>query len=103
MPIGLALLAMGAFAALGDFNIFLLIAVTSTASICGDSCGYLLGRKIGRSLLTWLSKKRRIRFISPRVLERSQEYFQRHGAWAVLLSRCVVPAFGGTINILAGA
>jgi len=103
LPTALVLLAAGAFAALGDFNIFLLVAVASSASICGDNCGYLLGRKVGSGLLVWLSKKRRIRFISPQVLERSQEYFQRHGAWAILISRCVLTAFGGCINILAGA
>jgi membrane-associated protein len=124
------LLAAGAFAALGDFNIFLLVAVAGSASICGDNCGYLLGRKIfqypetgsseslapqrGRSLAAYFKKprrsrdsvsssKRRIRFISPQVLERSREYFHQHGALAILLSRCVVTAFGGCINILAGA
>ena len=103
LPTVLVLLAAGAFAALGDFNIFLLVAVVSSASVCGDNCGYLLGHKIGSGLLIWLSKKRRFRIISPQVLERSQEYFQRHGAWAILISRCVLTAFGGSINILAGA
>ncbi|MBA2677000.1 MAG: VTT domain-containing protein [Ktedonobacteraceae bacterium] len=103
LPTGLVLLAAGAFAALGDFNIYLLVAVASSASICGDNCGYLLGRRIGSRILNWLGKKRRIRFISPQVLERSQEYFQQRGAWAILLSRCILTAFGGCINILAGA
>lgn len=103
LPTVLVLLATGAFAALGDFNIFILVAVASSASICGDNCGYLLGHKVGSGLLTWLSQKRRVRIISPQVLERSQEYFQRHGAWAILISRCVLTAFGGCINILAGA
>lgn len=92
---------MGALAGLGDFNLFSLIAVAGSASVCGDSCGYLIGRQVGRRIIAWLSVKRR--FISPQILERSQEYFQRRGAWAILLSRCVVPALGGTINILAGA
>lgn len=103
LPTSLVLLAAGAFAALGDFNIFLLVAVASSASICGDNCGYLLGYKIGHRLFVWLGKKRRVRFISPQTLERSQEYFRQHGAWAILLSRCVLTPFGGTINILAGA
>ncbi len=103
LPISLLLLSMGAFAALGDFNIYLLILTASSASVCGDSCGYLLGRQIGRGIITWLSKKRRLNFISPQVLERSQIYFQQRGAWAILLSRCVIPAFGGSINIVAGA
>jgi len=103
LPISLLLLSMGAFAALGDFQLPLLIVTACSASVCGDSCGYLLGRKVGSGIITWLGKKRRLNFISPQVLERSQAYFQRHGAWAIVLSRCVVPALGGSINIVSGA
>ncbi|GER87407.1 hypothetical protein KDW_15690 [Dictyobacter vulcani] len=103
LPIGLLLLASGAFAALGDFNLGILFITALSASVCGDGLGYLTGRKVGTRILTWLSQTRRIRFLSPKVLARSQEYFQRRGIWAVFLSRCVVPALGGTINILAGA
>ncbi|GCF07477.1 DedA family protein [Dictyobacter arantiisoli] len=103
LPIGLLLLATGAFAALGDFNVILLFITTLTASVCGDSIGYLIGRKLGSRIIDWLSTQKRIRFISPKVVVRSQEYFQRRGIWAIFLSRCLVPALGGSINILAGA
>lgn len=103
LPIGLLLLATGAFAALGDFNIFWLFVTTLSASVCGDSIGYWIGRKIGPRVIKWLSQQRKIRFLSPKVINRSQEYFQRRGGWGVFLSRCLVPALGGTINVLAGA
>ncbi len=103
LPISLLLLSMGAFAALGDFQLPLLIVTASSASVCGDSCGYFLGRQLGRGIITQPGKKRRLNFISPQVLEQSQAYFQRRGAWAILLSRCVVPALGGCINIVSGA
>ncbi|GHO86866.1 DedA family protein [Dictyobacter formicarum] len=103
LPIGLLLLATGAFAALGDFNLFLLFIIALSASVCGDSIGYFIGRKVGTRVIAWLTRQKRFRFISPKVINRSQEYFQSRGGWAVFLSRCLAPALGGTINILAGA
>ncbi|GLV57710.1 hypothetical protein KDH_45460 [Dictyobacter sp. S3.2.2.5] len=102
LPIGLLLLATGAFAALGDFNIFALFITALSASVCGDSIGYYIGQKVGTRVIARLLRQKRYRFISPKVINRSQEYFQHRGGWAVFLSRCLVPALGGTINILAG-
>jgi membrane-associated protein len=103
LPISLILLASGAFAALGDFDIILLAVVAITASTAGDNVGYLLGRKLGRKLLVWLKQQRRIQLFSPRTIQRSQDYFHRLGGWAILFSRFLVPALGGTVNLLAGA
>jgi len=53
LPTSLVLLAAGAFASRGDFNIALLIGITITASSCGDNVGYFIGRGWGsRSLYT---------------------------------------------------
>ncbi len=103
LPIGLMMLAAGAFAALGDFNIILLALISITASICGDNAGYWIGRRIGSKVLLWLAQKPRFGIISPQVIARSQSYFQKRGAWAILLSRCLVTALGGSTNIVAGA
>ena len=52
LPVSLVLLAAGAFSALGDFNIVLLALVAITASTCGDSVGYVLGRRTGTHCTT---------------------------------------------------
>ena len=44
LPIVLVLLAAGAFAALGDFNLVILAITATSAAVCGDSVGYWIGR-----------------------------------------------------------
>jgi membrane-associated protein len=99
LPIGLMLLAAGAFAAFGDFDIVLLTVMAVTASTCGDSVGYLIGRQVGHRVLVWLTG----RLIPAEHIKRSQAYFKRRGAWAIFLSRFLFSAFGGVVNLLAGA
>lgn len=103
LPISLILLAAGAFAALGDFNVFLLGGIALTASVCGDSVGYLIGRYIGIRVFTWLERPHRFNLVSPQTLEMSHRYFNKRGGWAIFLSRFIVSALGGTINLLSGA
>lgn len=103
LPTSLVLLAAGAFAALGDFNLAILIPVAITAFIAGDNTGYWLGRLWGSKLLDWLEKSGRLRIIKPRTIARSRTYFNRLGGWAIFFSRFLVSALGGAINILAGA
>jgi membrane-associated protein len=103
LPISLLLLAAGAFAAPGEFNIGLLTLIASSSAICGDCVGYLLGRWVGKQVLNWFTQQRRFGFISPQVVQRAQVYFHRRGVWAIFLSRFLVSALGGPINILAGA
>ena len=103
LPISLILLAAGAFAALGDFNVFLLGAVAVTASTGGDQIGYLLGRSFGTRVLIWLGRPRRFNLISQRSLERAHVYFGKRGGLAIFLSRFVVSALGGPVNLLSGA
>lgn len=103
LPTSLVLLASGAFAALGDFNIFLLGIIATTASACGDNVGYFIGRRWGSKVLLWLQHPRWQRFISPRNLARAQAYFQRRGGRAVFLTRFLFSALGGITNLLAGA
>lgn len=98
----LLLYAAGAFAAFGDFNIFILLPVAVSAAVLGDTLGYFLGWKLGHLLLIWL-EKRRWRFLSPERLARGRSYFRRRAAWAIFLSRWLVVVLGGPINWLAGA
>ena len=103
LPTSLVLLAAGAFAALGDFDIALLIVITVTASACGDSLGYFIGRRWGSKVLNWLERPGRRRLMSPATIARSRLSFNRRGAWAIFLSRFLFSALGGVINLLAGS
>lgn len=99
LPNTLVLLAAGAFVALGNFNFALLFLVALSAFAVGDNCSYWIGRLWGSRVLGWLEG----RLIKPRTVERSRVYFHRLGNWAIFLSRFLVSALGGEINLLAGA
>ena len=79
LPIGLLLLAVGAFAGYGDFHSGLLIVITIMASSSGDSVGYFIGRRWGSRALNWLVQPRRLRIIPARTIIRSRLYFKRRG------------------------
>lgn len=102
LPIGFVLLAAGAFAALGDFNIIILGLVAFTASVCGDSLGYLIGRLLGHRLLTYVEQRKKLRLFSSERLARAQMYFRRRGGLAIFFTRFLVSALGGITNLIAG-
>lgn len=104
IPVVLVLLAAGAFAALGDFNIMLLFIISFTALVCGDNVSYLIGRLWGSKTLNWVEhSKRWNRLIPPQTIVRSRNYFQHRGGWAIFLSRFLFSALGGIINLLSGS
>ena len=104
LPISLVLLAAGAFAALGDFNIVLLTLLSISASVAGDNLGYLIGRLWGSKLADWLERSRLgRRLFKPNAVARSRLYFKKRGGWAIFFSRFLVAALGGIVNLLAGA
>lgn len=103
LPIGLLLLAVGAFAGYGDFNIALLIGITIAASSCGDNVGYFIGRRWGSRTLNWLVQPRRLHPVSSRAITKAHLYFKRRGGWAVFFSRFLFSALGSMMNLTAGA
>ena len=103
LPISLVLLAVGAFAGYGDFNIALLIGIAITASSCGDNVGYFIGRRWGSRLLNWLVQPRRLHAVSSRAITKAHLYFKRRGGWAIFFSRFPFSALGSMMNLTAGA
>ena len=104
IPITLLLLAAGAFAALGDFNLALLFVISFSALVCGDNTGYWIGRIWGSRALNWIERSRRWnRLIPPQRIVQSRQYFRRRGGWAIFLSRFLFSALGGIINLLSGS
>lgn len=95
LPASLVLLAAGAFAARGDFNIALLIGITITAASCGDSVGYFIGRCWGSKTLYWLGQPRRLQLISARTITRSHHYFKCKGGWAIFSAASSFPPWVG--------
>jgi membrane-associated protein len=98
----LLLFAAGAFAALGDLNVFILFPVAVSAAVMGDNLGYFIGRRVGTSLIAWLERQKRFRWITPQNLARGRSYFVRRAAWAIFITRFLIVVLGGPINILAG-
>jgi membrane-associated protein len=98
----LLLFAAGAFAAFGDFKLIILFPVAVSAAVMGDNLTYFIGRRVGVPLLTWLQRQRRLRWISPQAMERGLAYFRRRSGWTVFITRFLIVALGGAINLLAG-
>jgi membrane protein DedA with SNARE-associated domain len=98
----LLLFAAGAFSTIGDLNIFILFPVALSAAVSGDNLGYFIGFRMGTVLLTWLERQKRFRWITPQSLERARAYFRKRAGLAVFLTRFLIVALGGPINLLAG-
>jgi membrane protein DedA with SNARE-associated domain len=93
-----ALITAGALASQGHGNIVAIVALAVVAAICGALFGYTVGRLWGRDLLVrWAWFER----ISHHGVERSQEFFERHGPKAVFLGR-FVPVLRATVGWMAG-
>ena len=98
----LLLFAAGAFAALGDLNIFILFPLAVSAAVLGDNLGYFIGRRVGTPLLTWLERQKRFRWITPEALARARLYFRERAGWTIFITRFLIVVLGGPINLLAG-
>ncbi|MGH7593465.1 MAG: DedA family protein [Gemmatimonadales bacterium] len=78
------LFAAGGFAALGSLNPWVLFGLLATAAITGDNVNYWIGRRIGPPAFSG-----RARFLKLQHLERTREFFAKHGARAIVLARFV--------------
>jgi membrane-associated protein len=96
------LYAAGAFAAFGQFNIFVLFLVAVSAAVLGDNLGYFIGWKMGAPLLIWLETQKRFHFITPKAIENSRAYFRKRAGMAIFLTRFLILVLGGPLNWLAG-
>ena len=93
-----ALIAAGALASQGHGNIVAIISVAVAAAFLGALVGYVLGSRWGHDLLgrwSWFERA------TSKGVERSEEFFHRHGSKAVFLGR-FVPVVRATIGWIAG-
>lgn len=76
------LFAAGALAATTVMNVHLLFVVLLVAAIIGDATNYNIGRYIGPRVFTTRSK-----LIKREHLERTREFFDRHGGKTIIIAR----------------
>ncbi|MDN3576562.1 DedA family protein [Chitinimonas viridis] len=77
------LFVAGAVAAQGDMDPFLLAGCLIVAAILGDSVNYVIGRRAGERLFSNPSSK----IFRRDYLERTKEFYQRHGGKTVAMAR----------------
>jgi len=78
------LFAAGTFAALGSLNPFLLFGLLAIAAILGDTVNYHIGQYIGERAFSG-----EIKFLKQEYLEKTQEFYDKHGGKAIILARFV--------------
>lgn len=78
------LFAAGSFAAIGSLNPWVLFALLACAAVVGDNVNYWVGRHIGPPAFSG-----RVRFLKPAHLDRTRDFFARHGSRAIILARFV--------------
>ena len=74
----------GAFCATGQMNLVFLIALLITAAILGNTLNYWIGSRIGQKVFT-----HNYRWINKDALQRTHDFFERHGGKTIILARFV--------------
>lgn len=97
LPGASLLFTSGLLASQGYFNIWLLIPLVTIAAILGDNTGYWFGNKVGIKLFL----RPNSRFFKHEHLEAAKEFYEKHGAIAIMLAR-FVPIVRTFAPIVAG-
>ena len=77
------LFVVGAVAAVGNMDIFLVMAVLVAAALCGDNVNYWVGRWVGPKVFHYEQS----RWFNPRHLARTHEFYERHGGKTIIIAR----------------
>jgi membrane-associated protein len=91
------LITAGLVAATGSLNIWWLNALLIVAAVMGDSVGYAIGIRLGPRIFT----RPKSLLFNPRHLERTQEFYRRHGPKTIVIAR-FVPIIRTFAPVLAG-
>lgn len=76
------LFAAGAFAALGNLNIVILIIFLGLAAILGDTVNYHIGRYLGPKVLKDDNK-----FLKKEYIDKTNEFYETYGGKTIILAR----------------
>jgi len=79
------LFTAGAFAALGQLNIWFMFALLSIAAILGDTVNYWIGHYLGPKVFKW----KKSRLFNPEHLQRTHAFYEKYGGKTIILARFV--------------
>jgi membrane-associated protein len=97
------LFAAGALAATGAMDLTLVLGLIAVAAILGNSVNYAIGRAIGpRVFAAGDGTGLQSRLLNRKHLDRAHEFFEKHGAIAVISSR-FAPIIRTFVPFVAGA
>ncbi|MGH2394888.1 MAG: DedA family protein [Candidatus Limnocylindria bacterium] len=91
------LITAGLVAAAGGLDIWWLNILLIAAAIAGDSVGYAIGARLGPRLFT----RERSLVFNPRHVERTRQFYARHGAKTIVIAR-FVPIIRTFAPVVAG-
>ncbi|QQS27585.1 MAG: DedA family protein [Sphingobacteriales bacterium] len=91
------LFAVGAIAAMGAINVWLVLILVLIAAFLGNMVNYSIGRQMSERIFT----AEKIRFIKKEYLIKTQEFYVKHGAKAVVIGR-FLPIFRTFVPFVAG-
>ncbi len=78
------LFAAGTFAALGSFDLPLLIVLLCVAAVLGDALNYSIGRRLGPKVLTSDSK-----IFKKEYMDKTQKFYEKYGGKTIIFARFV--------------
>lgn len=78
------LFAVGTFAALGSFDVTLVIVLLCIAAILGDSVNYWTGNRVGPKIF-----HKEHRFIKKKHLEKTHNFYEKHGGKTIIIARFI--------------
>jgi membrane-associated protein len=81
----------------GKLDVVVAMSIMIVAAISGNTVNY----HIGRYLSTKLLEGRKLKYVNPKYLEQTHEFFEKHGQKAVILSR-FLPIFRTFVPFVAG-
>lgn len=97
-PSELILLPAGAFAYMGNLNIYLVILLGTLGSVFGAIINYAIGYYLGRNFIL---KYKKIFFVNETHLKKTEIFFEKYGKITTFLGR-LVPIVRQYISIPAG-
>ena len=79
------LFAIGTFAAIGSFDLALVLLLLTIAAVAGDTVNYWIGNYLGPKVFHYEDS----RFFKKKHLERTHQFYEKHGGKTIIIARFI--------------